>query len=55
VLADAEMEIAATGTAGLEVARAGEFQRRLVRRTEVRRSAEPPISQGMFWASTFST
>jgi len=42
MLADAEMEIAAAGTAGLEVAGAGEFERRLVRRAEVRRSAEKP-------------
>ena len=42
VLADAEMEIAAAGTAGLEVARAGELQRRLVRRAEVGRAAQEP-------------
>src|SRR4029450_3811102 len=42
MLADAEMEIAAAGTAGLEVAGAGELQRRLVRRAEVRRTAGEP-------------
>ena len=42
MLADAEMEIAAAGAAGLEVAGAGELQRRLVRRAEVGRAAEEP-------------
>ena len=42
MLADAEMQVPAAGTAGLEVAGAREFQRRLVRGAEVRRAADEP-------------
>jgi hypothetical protein len=42
MLADAEMQVAPLRLAGLEIARAGEFQGRLVRGAEIGRAAEEP-------------
>jgi hypothetical protein len=52
VLADAEMQVPAAETAGLEVAAPANVRSVLL---DEPRSADPPSSQGMFWASTLST